>query len=199
MWTFAEALANERIFFFWSDQSVEPCNSNGKNKIFGKRKLTFLTAIDSFLLFSTKICNEYDEYSLGKMKIMRSRNREYVNYVQRFIQLLKSLKNEDWMKWMDWRVAWHWRDSRGLYPISEQKQSSTGDFPTLFLANMNEGLMGFPQIFCQNWLGQSQKGHILCSSINSQHGLDWLWYFFFAAHCGHRLKNNFSHILCKAF
>ena len=160
MWTFAEALANERIFFFWSDQSVEPCNSNGKNKIFGKRKLTFLTAIDSFLLFSTKICNEYDEYSLGKFKIMRSRNREYVNYVQRFIQLLKSLKNEDWMKWMDWRVAWHWRDSRGLYPISEQKQSSTGDFPTLFFSQHEWWPYGFSSNFLSKLFGSiAERSH----------------------------------------
>ena len=167
MWTFAEALANERIFFFWSDQSVEPCNSNGKNKIFGKRKLTFLTAIDSFLLFSTKICNEYDEYSLSKFKIMRSRNREYVNYVQRFIQLLKSLKNEDWMKWMDWRVAWHWRDSRGLYPISEQKQSSTGDFPTLFFSQHEWWPYGFSSNFLSKLIGSiAERSHSM--KLNQQ-------------------------------
>ena len=45
VWTFAAA-AKWTDLFFWSDQSVEPCNSNGKNKIFAKRKPTFLTAID---------------------------------------------------------------------------------------------------------------------------------------------------------
>ena len=154
---------------FFSDliNRLNHATAMAKIKYLASGNWLFWPRLTRFFYFSTKICNEYDEYSLGKFKIMRSRNREYVNYVQRFIQLLKSLKNEDWMKWMDWRVAWHWRDSRGLYPISEQKQSSTGDFPTLFFSQHEWWPYGFSSNFLSKLIGSiAERSHSM--KLNQQ-------------------------------